>query len=90
MQQTVFFRKAALDAVGPIREDLHYVMDWEILIRLGKRFDFVFVPEYMGSIREYEGAKTAAGGGRRIREIHKMLYEHTGCARFRPPSSFMV
>ena len=63
LQQTAFFRKAALDAVGPIREDLHYVMDWEIFIRLGKRFDFVFVPEYMGSLREYDAAKTSAGGG---------------------------
>ncbi len=83
LQQTVFFKKSALDAVGPLREDLHYVMDWEILIRLGKRFDFVYVPEYMGSLREYDAAKTSAGGGRRIREIGAMLYEHTG-NRFPP------
>jgi len=78
LQQTVFFRKSALDVVGPVREDLHYVMDWDILIRLGKRFDFVYVPEYMGSLREYGEAKTFVGGKKRIREIRDVLREHTG------------
>lgn len=83
LQQTAFFRKAALDAVGPVREDLHYVMDWEIFIRLAKRFDFVVLKEFMGSLREYGAAKTSIGGGKRIREIRNMLYEHTG-ERFPP------
>lgn len=78
LQQTVFFRKAALETVGEIREDLHYVMDWDILIRLGKEFDFVYVPEFMGSLREYEAAKTFSGGTKRAKEIREMLQSHTG------------
>jgi len=78
LQQSVFFRKSALDAVGPIREDLHYIMDWDILIRLGKEFDFVYVPEYFGSLREYEATKTSLGGAKRAREIRHMLRTHTG------------
>lgn len=77
LQQTVFFSKAALDAVGPIREDLHYIMDWDILIRLAKRFEFHYVPEYLGSLREYGTAKTFAGGAKRALEIRDMLREHT-------------
>lgn len=83
LQQTVFFRKSALDAVGPLREDLHFVMDWEILIRLAQRFDFVYIPEEMGSIREYEAAKTSAGGTRRATEIRNMLAAYWG-GRFSP------
>ena len=76
LQQTVFFRKSALEAVGPLDESLYYVMDWEIFIRIGKRFSVGYIPEYMGAIREYETAKTFAGGGKRVREIAKMLRTH--------------
>jgi len=78
LQQTVFFRKTALDAVGPLREDLHYVMDWEILNRLALRFDFKQLPDFMGSLREYGTAKTFAGGAVRAREIAAMLKPYTG------------
>jgi glycosyltransferase involved in cell wall biosynthesis len=78
LQQTVYFRKEALDRVGYLDEDLHYSMDWDILIRIGMRYPLIYVPEYMGCLREYEEAKTSAGGVRRAREIGRMLRRHTG------------
>lgn len=83
LNQSAYFRKAALDAVGPIREELYYIMDWEILMRLGVHFDFGYVPEDIGCLREYGEAKTFTGGGKRIREIRKVLHEYTG-QRFPP------
>ncbi len=77
LQQSVFFRKSALDKVGEIREDLHYIMDWDILIRLGKVVDFVYIPECLGSLREYETTKTSSGGMRRASEIREVLRSHT-------------
>ncbi len=78
LQQTVYFRKAALEKVGYIDESLHYSMDWDILIRLGLRYPLVYVSEYMGCLREYPEAKSFAGGVRRAREIRDMLRSHTG------------
>ncbi|MGH9632365.1 MAG: glycosyltransferase family 2 protein, partial [Bryobacteraceae bacterium] len=78
LQQTVYFRKAVLDEVGYLDETLHYGMDWDILIRIGKRYPLEHVPEYMGCLREYADAKTFSGGGRRIRELKRMLQAHTG------------
>lgn len=83
LQQTVFFRKRVLDEIGEIREDLHYVMDWDLLIRIGKRYPLHYIPEYLGCLREYPEAKSFAGGRARIREIAKVLREHTG-RRFPP------
>jgi len=83
LQQSVFFRKSALEIVGPLREDLNFVMDWEILIRLGKKYEFVRLEEYMGSLREYEAAKTSAGGVARAHEIWRMLRAH--CGSLLPP-----
>jgi hypothetical protein len=44
----VYFRKDALDEVGYLDESLHYTMDWDILIRIGMKYDLAYVPEYMG------------------------------------------
>ncbi len=69
LQQSVYFRKDILDEVGYLDEDLHYAMDWEILIRIGKRHPLGYIPEYMGCLREYAEAKSSSGGARRVREI---------------------
>ncbi|MSV29499.1 MAG: glycosyltransferase [Bryobacterales bacterium] len=83
LQQTVYFRKSAIEAVGYLDEDLHYGMDWDILIRLGLKFGLEHVPEYMGCLREYPEAKTSAGGAARIRELRRILRKYTGM-RFPP------
>jgi hypothetical protein len=83
LQQTVAFRREALDDVGYVNEDLHYVMDWDLLIRIGMKYPLEYIAEYMGCLREYPEAKTFAGGSRRIRELRKMLQRHTGM--FLPP-----
>ncbi|MGA3238706.1 MAG: glycosyltransferase family 2 protein [Bryobacteraceae bacterium] len=83
LQQSVYFRKDVLDEVGYLDEDLHYAMDWEILIRIGKKHPLGYIPEYMGCLREYAEAKSSSGGARRVREIRDMLRRHTD--RYLPP-----
>lgn len=78
LNQSAFFRKAALDAVGPLREELYYIMDWEILMRLGLYFEFGHIPHDLGCLREYGEAKTFTGGLKRVREIRRVLREYTG------------
>ncbi len=83
LQQTVLFRKSIFNQIGYLDEDLHYVMDWDILIRIAKRFELGYIPEYLACLREYPEAKSSAGGGRRIQEIRRVLTRHTGL-RFAP------
>jgi len=83
LQQTVAFRREVLDDVGSLDEDLHYVLDWDILIRIGMKYPLEYIPAYMGCLREYAEAKTFAGGARRIREMRRMLRRYTGL--FLPP-----
>ncbi len=87
LQQTVFFRNAVFDEIGYIDEDLHFGMDWDILIRIGKRYKLVYIPEYMGCLREYAEAKTFAGGHKRFRELAMILRRH-GTMRY-PPGYFI-
>lgn len=83
LQQSVFFRRAPLEECGWLNEELHYGMDWDILVRLGKRYGLAYVPENLGCLREYEEAKSFAGGDRRFKELAEILRKQTG--ERRPP-----
>ena len=87
LQQTVSFRKSVFDELGYLDEDLHYTMDWEILIRIGKCYPLEYIPEYMACLREYPEAKTFSGGARRAAEICRMLRRHSG---LRLPPGYVV
>ncbi len=83
LQQSVFFRRSCVEAVGWADESLHFGMDWDLLIRLAKRYGLAYVPEKFGCIREYEAAKSFAGGQKRFRELAAILTKHSG--KRRPP-----
>jgi hypothetical protein len=87
LQQTVYFRKDVLDEIGFLDEQLHYTMDWDVLIRIGMKYPLEYIPEYMGCLREYPEAKSFAGGALRIREIRDLLRRHTG---MRIPHGYIV
>lgn len=78
LQQTVFFRKEIFSQIGYIDESLHYTMDWDILIRIAKRYEIGYIDHEMAALREYEEAKSSSGGLKRAKEIGAMLRSHTG------------
>jgi glycosyltransferase involved in cell wall biosynthesis len=86
LQQTVYFRRSIFEELGYLDESLNWGMDWDILIRIGKRYPMRCLPEYMGCLREYGEAKTFSGGGRRFRELATILRRHGGI-RY-PPGYF--
>jgi glycosyltransferase involved in cell wall biosynthesis len=86
LQQTVFFRRDVLDDVGLLDESLNWGMDWDLLIRIGKKYYMHYIPEYMGALREYDEAKTLSGGHRRFRELVSIMRTH-GHMRY-PPAYF--
>jgi len=86
LQQTVFWRRSVFDAVGMLDESLHYGMDWDFWIRVAKRFEIAYMPEFLGNLREYATAKTFAGGLARFHELTAMIRRH-GTRRF-PPAYF--
>jgi glycosyltransferase involved in cell wall biosynthesis len=87
LQQTTFFRRAIFDEIGLCDEDLHFGLDWELFMRIGKRFSMKYLPVDMACIREYEVTKTASGGPRRFRELASIMRRH-GELRF-PPGYFV-
>jgi glycosyltransferase involved in cell wall biosynthesis len=86
LQQTVFMRKRIFDVIPMVDESLHYGMDWDLFIRIGKRFKVDYLPEYLGVLREYPQAKSFAGGVKRLEELTSIMRRH-GNRRY-PPAFF--
>ncbi len=87
LQQTVFWRRSVFDTIGFFDLDLHYGLDWEILMRTGKRYVMGYIPQFMGCIREYPEAKTSAGGVQRFREIARILRSQS---TYRYPPAYFI
>ena len=78
-QPSCFVMRAAVNQVGGIDESLHYVMDWDLWIRLylsGARFqriDATLSAVYMG-----EGTKTGLVSARRLGEVFRLVNQNEG------------
>lgn len=78
VQPAMFFRRDAFWMVGGLDESLHYVMDWDLLIKLSKLGKIVAIPERLADIRYYEDTKTNTGGWKRMRELAEVARSHNG------------
>ena len=86
LQQSVFMRRAAVEAVDFLDETLHWAMDWDLFLKIAERFRIDYMPVYLGNIREHRAAKTASGGRRRLAELTLVMRRH-GKRRY-PPGLF--
>lgn len=78
MQPTTFFRKKAMDEVGGLNEELNWVMDWDLWIRLARKYDVLYLPHAMACSREYGETKTSTGNEKRLRELLTLMRKNTG------------
>lgn len=79
-QAATFFRRDAYLAVGGLSLDLHYVMDYDLWIKLGRDHDVVAIDDCLARVRMYPETKTSSGGLARMDEMRRMvrIYGRTG------------
>ncbi len=75
-QQSCFFRKDIFDAIGGVDENLHYVMDWDLWIRLGLKGDLEYIPHTLSTRLEVPENKTQSGHFKRLKEIYTMCHKY--------------
>ncbi len=69
LQPATFFRRSAWNAVGGIDPTLHFVLDWDVIVRISSRYPVTLLNEFIAISREHPETKTANGGLRRVLEI---------------------
>lgn len=76
-QPSCFFRREAYENVGGLNRDLHYVMDWDLWIRLYKDgAKFQFIDDVLSMVLWAADTKTASWNDARRKEIKTLISEH--------------
>lgn len=79
-QPAAFFTREAFEAVGGIDRSLHYAMDYDLWIRIGKRFPVVHVDAPLAVFRFHPASKTVSQNERFWREERAVARRHGGRA----------
>lgn len=76
IQPAVFLRKKVFEEVGPLRQDLHYILDWEYWIRVGLYYPpdrIAMIDSTLAINREWPRTKTNTGAASICREHRQVL-----------------
>ncbi len=82
-QPSVFLRHQVIEEFGPIDESLHYTMDYEYWLRIGRKYPGHFVPSVLGEVVRSADTKTETGGRRRLDEAETIARRY-GASKFLP------
>lgn len=56
---SVVVPKRVYSAIGPFRDDLLYIIDWEMWIRIAARFEVAYIPDVLAAYRVHGGSETS-------------------------------
>ena len=77
-QPSAFIRKNVLFDVGLLRKDLQLCMDYELWMRIGKKYTIASIPDYFSTSRLYSENKTLGRRDEVYKEIFKTVKHHYG------------
>ncbi len=77
-QPSSFYSRAAWEQHGPFDTSLHYVLDWDFLLKVEKTFSIVAIDTLISRFRVYSSTKSASGGWPRLEEIARISHKHNG------------
>ena len=77
-QPAIFFRREAGVATGPVREDLHLAMDYELWWRLSEKYDFRYIPRVLAVQHRQPDSKTIRSWATALVEREKIFSPYYG------------
>jgi hypothetical protein len=76
-QPAAFVRREALEAVGYLDETLQLCMDWDLWIRIGRRFPVRYLPVPLAEVRIHAETKTSRAGLSKIVETLRIVRRYS-------------
>lgn len=77
-QPTAFIRRSALETLGMLDPALHYCMDYDLWIRLGRRVRIDRINRYLATSRRYLGTKSFAHREELFQEVYAVVQRSFG------------
>lgn len=71
-----FFHKELFQEYGGFDESLHYCMDLEFLLRVGKAVESVHIPQTLGCFRLHDASKSGGVPLKFVRESHRVYWRY--------------
>lgn len=84
-QPTLFFRRSVLAEIGALNEKLHYVMDYDLWLRIGIHSRFYYIPDTLAAMRLHSSAKSLRAVPAFGAELVTTLTEHFDSGRLPLP-----
>jgi len=81
-QPACFLRREVFAEVGMLDPHLHYALDYDLWIRIAKRYLLLKVDEYLAVSRMHRGAKTLAGRRMMYKKHMEVALRHYGYVPF--------
>ncbi len=79
-QPSVFLRRQVIEEFGYLDESLHFGMDYEYWLRIGRKYPAHYVPAVKVQIIRASTTKTESGGVVRLREIDRIARRYGASA----------
>ncbi len=76
VQPATFFTRTAYESAGGLDRSLHYCLDYDLWIRMGRLAPMRYVNRTLAQVRLHPDTKTASGGLPRLLEIEAMIRRH--------------
>ncbi len=77
-QPAAFVRREAFERAGALNPALHYVLDYDLWIRLSAAGDFLRIERFLAKSRVHGGSKSVSDRRAFYREVFSMLLKHFG------------
>jgi glycosyltransferase involved in cell wall biosynthesis len=77
-QPAAFVRREAFAEAGMMRLDLHFALDYDLWIRIGKRRPLLKIDDYLAKSRMYRENKTLRARSQVFREAIRVVHSHFG------------
>jgi glycosyltransferase involved in cell wall biosynthesis len=89
-QPGALFTRSAFEAVGGLDTSYHYAMDYELFLRIGKRFEVRHVDRVLGAYRYHPASKTVAESEGFVDETFRAARTHGARLRSRMVIDFYL
>ncbi len=90
IQPSVFFTRTAWDAIGPVKEEMHYAMDADLFLGMAKSYPFRHLPLDIAYSVYHEDCKTRDKRAESITELALIQARHGGFDEARATLDLLV
>ena len=83
-QMATFWRRSVYEALGPLDEKLHYTMDYEYWLRIGKNYRLHTLPQTLAAFRLHANSKSGTTARKQFLEQYQVATRHN------PPKAMLA